>query len=859
MMKRTDNFPAQFAYRILAIFFLIFSLFAASRPAPVQAAVISLVVTLADDRLEDPNTCTNDPDTSDCSLREAIALANANPTDSFVITFASSITGLPVTLSIAPVNNSVENDNNSGDLDIAGTATITITGDGSTIIDGGGLDRVLEVGSSANLTLNYLTIQNGNPHAVNNYGSMQPARGGGIHNSGTLTLHYVNVTGNKTDNGGSGSPGGYGGGIYNEGAAYLYNSTISGNLTGDGSDSKEGGGGGGLMNAYNATATITNTTIADNQTGAGGATYYGGHGGGIYNQGTAILSNVTISGNHTGNGTGGTSGGDGGSGGGIYNDGGAFLQINGNGTQIINNSTGNGGSPGGNGGPGGGLSNSGSVTELNGALFEGNITGNGGSRCDAATGGQGGNGGGIANFGIIDVASSVAATINANQTGTGGDCAGEGGHGGGLYNTGAIKDPLRVIVEYNLTGNGGSVPALSNELQGGDGGDGGGIYNANGGSISYSGGGYPQGIEQSQIFGNQTGTGGKGGKRTFSLSKGGDGGDGGGIFNAGSIAAIRYTSITNNATGRGYGAYNDASGPTYGGDGGRGAGIYSEQSNILLTASTVRGNQTGNGGETSATTGQGGIGGAGGGVFVFSQAAMVIFNSTITENEAGYGGRSGTTHNQAGGDGSGVYVDSSGDVTIVHATITSNLNRRNPNAPALDANNAGHGAGLFIPIAKNITRVKASVLSGNLREISGGTQHSDCATGLGVSTALVSQGYNLVQYPATDVIAGGSIVACTPFTPAGKSYGDPIDLNTADPQLTWVDTDVDSPTSYYLPSETSPILGLESSAVCINDIYDAATLLSDQRNHQRPQGNGCEAGSVEVGGGWRVMLPLVWR
>ena len=61
--------------------------------------------------------------------------------------------------------------------------------------------------------------------------------GGGILNSGTLTLSNVTVSGNKTGAGGNGKfggPGGAGGGISNTGTLTLTGSTINANQTGHG-------------------------------------------------------------------------------------------------------------------------------------------------------------------------------------------------------------------------------------------------------------------------------------------------------------------------------------------------------------------------------------------------------------------------------------------------------------------------------------------------------------------------------------------------------------------------------------------------------------------------------------------------
>src|SRR5215216_4717200 len=74
---------------------------------------------------------------SDCSLREAIIAANAAPG-------ADTIT-LPAGTFTLTRAGAGEDAAATGDLDIAGDLTIAGKGAGTTIIDGGGIDRVVDV------------------------------------------------------------------------------------------------------------------------------------------------------------------------------------------------------------------------------------------------------------------------------------------------------------------------------------------------------------------------------------------------------------------------------------------------------------------------------------------------------------------------------------------------------------------------------------------------------------------------------------------------------------------------------------------------------------------------------------------
>ena len=127
--------------------------------------------------------------------------------------------------------------------------------------------RVLSVGGG-NITISGVTIRHGNA---------SPSNGGGIRNSGTLTLTNSTVSDNAA--------GSVSGGIDNLGTLTLASSTVSGNTAPDG--------GGGIWNQ--GTLTLTNSTVSGNTTGQGGGI---GRGGGIGNGGaTVILTNTIVSGN----------------------------------------------------------------------------------------------------------------------------------------------------------------------------------------------------------------------------------------------------------------------------------------------------------------------------------------------------------------------------------------------------------------------------------------------------------------------------------------------------------------------------------------------------------------------------------
>ncbi|MBS1794954.1 MAG: carboxypeptidase regulatory-like domain-containing protein [Acidobacteria bacterium] len=238
------------------------------------AAAATLTVT----KLADTNDGVCD---ADCSLREAIAAANSSAADDTIVFDAAVFAGSQkITLASA-----------LGQLSVAGASgTLAINGPGATrlAISGGNLVRVFNVAAGANLSLDRLTVTEGKVTGSGN--------GGGILNSGTLTVTRSTVSANSSDF--------LGGGISNSGAAArltVAGSTISGNTA-----SGLGVNGGGIYNSA-GTLLVTNSTISNNTAAAAGSNAAGG---GLYINGPGTVTNSAIFGNtviggDSGNGQGG--------------------------------------------------------------------------------------------------------------------------------------------------------------------------------------------------------------------------------------------------------------------------------------------------------------------------------------------------------------------------------------------------------------------------------------------------------------------------------------------------------------------------------------------------------------------------
>jgi filamentous hemagglutinin family protein len=256
-----------------------------------------LFTNLVVDRLLDE--LNNDLNPGNVSLREAIAYVDTNGT----ITFDPNLTGGTISLLL-------------GELAINRSLTILGLGANNLAISGSNAFRVFNIASSGTtVNLSGLTIRNGNAGNTSGGGIVVGAGntlnlantivannvaavGGGIANpnGGTLNLDSVTVTGNQATNTTASLVLGFqlgGGGIYNTGSLTLNNSTIASNtaLRGGGIQNLDATGNG-------TTALINNSTIQDN------VAVNGGIGGGIDNVGdnggaatTLTLNNSTVSGN----------------------------------------------------------------------------------------------------------------------------------------------------------------------------------------------------------------------------------------------------------------------------------------------------------------------------------------------------------------------------------------------------------------------------------------------------------------------------------------------------------------------------------------------------------------------------------
>jgi CSLREA domain-containing protein len=255
---------------------------------------------------------------NNCTLRAAIMEANAlGGADTIVLPAGT------YTLTLGPADDEENFDGaraDIGDLDILGSdLTITGAGAASTIIDGGGIDRIIEVndfagpGVAVNVTISGVTLRNGNTQ-VSPFGYFPP--GGAIQFDGfgsinkRLTLSNCKILNNNADAQGGGvsvifgsltidnteisgntSRHATGGGVSHDAGSsaiagkslVVTNSTFSNNRATDGAF----GDGGGLKFGGNASFDVENNSFSGNTAGA--------NGGGIHGDAPTVANSKTIS------------------------------------------------------------------------------------------------------------------------------------------------------------------------------------------------------------------------------------------------------------------------------------------------------------------------------------------------------------------------------------------------------------------------------------------------------------------------------------------------------------------------------------------------------------------------------------
>ena len=219
---------------VVAATFVFIAMLAMASPARADSFVVT---TTEDTPYADAAVCD-----SNCSLREAVRLANSNAVAD-TITFDIPDAG-PHTITLT-----------EGQIFFATTHKTTLDGSGESVtVSGNGASRVFNV-REGNVTVKRLTVSEGNA----------TDRSSGLSGGGIFVDFGDNLT--VIDSTVSGNTAAQGGGIFSYGTTTIENSTISGNVAGRG---------GGIYND-NGRTTITSSTITENyasslyQSSGGGA------------------------------------------------------------------------------------------------------------------------------------------------------------------------------------------------------------------------------------------------------------------------------------------------------------------------------------------------------------------------------------------------------------------------------------------------------------------------------------------------------------------------------------------------------------------------------------------------------------
>lgn len=266
--------------RLLLVVVSVWNSLLLEAPHQVQAAALAqtgpqnwLVTSTAD------TTGTNCPDSSNCTLRQAIQQAKGGDT----ITFASSLTGKIILLS-------------NGPLEL--TKNLTINGlksQGDPIISGNNVTAIFQIDAGINVAMNRLRLTKGNNNsdggAIINNGALtikdssiddnvSLKQGGGIMSSGSLSILSSTILTNTAATNG--------GGIMSSGSLSISSSTISGNTA-----ATNGGG----LYLETGNSSISSSAVISNTTSQNGS---GNNGGGIYTSTNVKITNGTLSGNNGG-------------------------------------------------------------------------------------------------------------------------------------------------------------------------------------------------------------------------------------------------------------------------------------------------------------------------------------------------------------------------------------------------------------------------------------------------------------------------------------------------------------------------------------------------------------------------------
>jgi uncharacterized repeat protein (TIGR01451 family) len=293
---------------------------------------------------------------------------------------------------------------------------------------------------------------------------------------------------------------------------------------------------------------------------------------------------------------------------------------------------------------------------------------------------------------------------------------------------------------------------------------------------------------------------------------------------------------------------NDTAEVDGGGVGGNGGGIYNAGS-LKLTNDTVSGN----------TAGSGGNGGDGGGIY--NSGSLTLTDDAVSGNATGSGGTGGdydanvagndNTLNIGsgnGGDGSGIYNTSAGSLTLTNDTLFCNTTGSggNPGAGEVTATGEGDTFNIYEGIGgtggavynDGTAAITASTVSTNGASSGGGIALDGSTLTLADTIVANSSSGGNCAYAGGTVIDGGYNLDSG--TTCGLTGSD--DTTNVSPQLGPLEEN-GGPTDTMALASTSP--AVDAIPPGINGC--GTTLTTDQRGALRPNESRCDIGAYEFG------------
>jgi hypothetical protein len=292
---------------------------------------------------------------------------------------------------------------------------------------------------------------------------------------------------------------------------------------------------------------------------------------------------------------------------------------------------------------------------------------------------------------------------------------------------------------------------------------------------------------------------------------------------------------------------NVAGGGTLGRGGGNGGGIYNEGT-LSLNACTLSSNSAGSGSFAGfGDFGSGGAGGHGGGIFNYNMLALT--NCTVSANVGGAGGHGGGGYyigsaGGAGGSGGGIY--NAGTSTVIACTVSGNFgggggvggNGFLSYAGGSPGGAGGSGGGIFntATVSADSQNLLAALNSGGTGGVGGTGPSGSGSPGLSgagpdVAGPFTSHGHNLIGQADGSIGFTNGInadLAGTTFAPLNAFLG-PI-TNNGGPTLTMA----------LLPG--SPAIDAGDDALLSAPFY----LATDQRGLPRRSGAHVDIGALEL-------------